>query len=123
MSNNYSVSSSNTSYFPHFIVRFIVAAIVLGITAFFTPGFTIAGIWPLLIGAAVIAIMDFLILKVSGINASAFGRGFSGFILSAIIIYLTQFFVAGYSVSFWGALIGAIIYGIVDAIIPGKATL
>lgn len=123
MSNNYTASSSDTSYFPHFIIRFIVASIVLGITAFFTPGFTIDGLWPLLIGATIIAIMDFLILKLIGVNASTFGRGFSGFILSAIIIYLTQFFVAGYSVSFWGALIGAIVYGVVDAIIPGKGTL
>lgn len=122
MSNNYSLSS-NTFSFVHFVVRFIIAAVVLGITAFFTPGFTIAGIVPLLIGAVVIALLDFLILKISGINASAFGRGFSGFILSAIIIYMTQFFVAGYNVSLWGALIGAIIYGVIDAIIPGKGTL
>ena len=122
MSNNYSLSS-NTFSFAHFVVRFIIAAVVLGITAFFTPGFTIAGIVPLLIGAIVIALLDFLILKISGVNVSAFGRGFSGFILSAIIIYLTQFFVAGYNVSLWGALIGAIIYGVVDAVIPGKGTL
>lgn len=122
MSNNYSLSS-NTFSFAHFIVRFVIATTVLGITAFFTPGFTIAGIVPLLIGAIVIALLDFLILKISGVNVSAFGRGFSGFILSAIIIYLTQFFVAGYNVSLWGALIGAIIYGVIDAVIPGKGTL
>ena len=123
MSDNYSVSSSNTSHFLHFIVRFIVASIVLGITALFTPGFSIAGIFPLFIGALVISALDFLILKVAGIDASSFGRGFSGFVLSAIIIYVTQFFVSGYSVSLWGSLIGAVIYGIVDALIPGKATL
>ncbi len=123
MQDNYSVSSSDASPFLHFFIRFIVASIVLGITAFFTPGFSISGIFPLVIGALVISALDFLVLKVAGINASAFGRGFSGFVLSAIIIYVTQFFVSGYSVSFWGALIGAVVYGIVDAIIPGKATL
>ncbi len=122
MSNNYSLSS-NTFSFVHFVVRFIIAAVVLGITAFFTPGFTIAGIVPLLIGAIVIALLDYFILKISGVNVSAFGRGFSGFILSAVIIYVTQFLVAGYNVSLWGALIGAIIYGVIDAIIPGKGTL
>ena len=123
MPDNYSVSSSDTSPLLHFLVRFIVASIVLGITALFTPGFSIAGIFPLLIGALVISALDFLVLKVIGVDASAFGKGFSGFVLSAIIIYVTQFFVAGYSVSLWGSLIGAVIYGIVDAIIPGKATL
>lgn len=123
MQNNYGTASSDTSYFFHFVIRFVVASVVLGITAFFTPGFTIAGIFPLFIGALVISALDFLVLKVAGVDASAFGRGFSGFVLSAIIIYVTQFFVSGYSVSFWGSLIGAVIYGIVDAIIPGKATL
>jgi len=38
-----------------------------------------------------------------------------------VIIYVTQFFVAGYNVTIWGAIIGALIYGLVDLIIPGRA--
>lgn len=103
------------------IVRLIVAAVVLGITAFLTPGFDIDGIWALVIGAAILAIMDYLITRITGLEASPFGKGVVGFILAAIIIYATQFFVAGYTVSLWGAIIGALVFGIVDAIIPGKA--
>lgn len=117
------MSKTDTFSLTHFVVRFIISAIVLGITAFFTPGFSIAGIIPLIIGSLCLALLDFIILKISGVNASAFGRGFTGFILSAVIIYVTQFFVAGYNVSLWGALIGAFVYGVVDAIIPGKGTL
>jgi putative membrane protein len=37
------------------VIRLIVAAVVLGITAFLTPGFSIDGIWALIIGAIVLA--------------------------------------------------------------------
>ncbi|HHV97018.1 MAG TPA: phage holin family protein [Clostridiaceae bacterium] len=105
----------------HFIIRFIVGAVILGITAALTPGFTIEGIWPLLLGALVLAILDYVVLRILGVNATPFGRGLTGFILAAVIIYVTQFFVEGYNVTIWGALIGALIYGLVDLIIPGRA--
>lgn len=105
----------------HFIIRLIVGAVVLAITAALTPGFTIAGIWPLLLGAVVLAALDYFATKVIGVNASPFGRGITGFLLAAVIIYVTQFFVAGYSVTLWAAILGALIYGVVDLIIPGKA--
>jgi len=47
-------------------------------------------------------------------------KGITGFVLAAVIIYITQFFVAGYSVTLLGAVIGALVYGIIDAIIPGR---
>lgn len=103
------------------IIRLIVAAVVLGITAFLTPGFDIDGIWALIIGAIVLAILDYLVAKLIGVEASPFGKGIVGFITAAVIIYATQYFVAGFNVTVWGAIIGALIFGIVDAIIPGNA--
>ena len=100
--------------------RLVVAAIVLGITAFFTPGFSINNIWSLAIAAIVLTIMDYLIVKFTGLHASPFGKGFVGFILAAVTLYLTQFFVAGYSISWIAAIIGALIYGVVDYFIPGN---
>lgn len=103
------------------VIRLIVAAVVLGITAFLTPGFSIDGIWALIIGAIVLAVLDYLIAKLIGVEASPFGKGIVGFITAAVIIYATQYFVAGFNVTIWGAIIGALIFGIVDAIIPGQA--
>ena len=99
--------------------RFIAAAIVLAITAFFTPGFTINNIWTLAIATIILTVMDFLLTKFTGLNASPFGKGFVGFALAAITLYVTQFFVAGYSISWMAAIIGALIYGVVDYFIPG----
>lgn len=116
-------TSNGSSTVWQIIGRLIGAAVVLAITAFFTPGFTINSIWALAVATVVLAIMDYLIVKFTGINASPFGKGFVGFVLAAITLYVTQYFVAGYSISWIAAIIGAVIYGIVDYLIPGNQEL
>ena len=103
--------------------RFIVAAIILGVTAFFTPGFTINNIWSLGISAIVLTVMDYLIIKFTGLHAMAFGKGSVRFVLAVIVLYATQFFVSGYSISWMASIIGALIYGVIDYIMPGESTL
>lgn len=100
------------------IIRFIVAAIVLMITAWLTPGFASMRFGTALVAALVIAAMDWVIQRVFKVDASPFGRGFIGFVVSAVIIYLTQFLVPNMRVSIWGAIIASLIIGIIDAIIP-----
>lgn len=121
MANQFNATRTSTFSITHLIIRIVVGAIVLGITAAITPGFRIGGIWPLLIGAIVLALLDYLVLKLFNLHASPFGRGISGFIIAAVIIYITQYFVTGFSVTLWGAILGALVYGIVDSVIPGKA--
>lgn len=116
--NSQSNSKSNTVW--QMVARFVTAAIVLAITAFFTPGFSINNIWALAIAAIVLTVMDYLIVKFTGLHASPFGKGFVGFILAVVVLYVTQYFVAGYTISWLAAIIGALVYGIVDYIIPGK---
>lgn len=113
-------SSSSMGTVGQIIGRFIVAAIILGITAFFTPGFAINNIWTLAVSAIVLTVLDYLIVKFTGLHAMAFGKGFVGFILAVIVLYATQFFVAGYTISWMAAIIGALIYGIIDYILPGE---
>lgn len=113
-------SQNQTSTFGQIVGRLVTAVIVLAVTAFFTPGFTINNIWTLAIAAIVLTVIDYLIVKFTGLQASPFGKGFVGFVLAAITLYVTQFFVAGYSISWMAAIIGAVIYGIVDYIIPGE---
>ncbi len=122
MDNNNSNTQSNSSMgtVGQIVGRFIVAAIILGITAFFTPGFSINNIWSLAVSAIVLTVMDYLIIKFTGLHAMAFGKGFVGFVLAVVVLYATQFFVAGYSISWMAAIIGALIYGVIDYIIPGE---
>ncbi len=103
------------------LIRILVTAIVVGIAAFLTPGFSINSLWSLILAAVVIALLDYLIQKFTGVNATPFGRGITGFIVAAIILYATKFIVPGFNISVWGAIIGALIIGIIDVIIPGRA--
>lgn len=118
--SNETKSSSTTMTIGGIIARFVTSAIVLAITAFFTPGFQIESLWTLAVAAVVLTAMDYLINMVIGIDAGPFGRGFTGFVLAVVILYATQFFVSGYSISWISAIIGAIIYGIVASFVPGK---
>ena len=122
MSENqtHSQTKSGTSMVWQVIGRLVTAAIVLAITAFFTPGFQINSIWTLIVSAIVLTAIDYLIVKFTGLHASSFGKGFVGFVLSAIVLYVTQYFVAGYTISWMAAIIGALIYGVVDYFLPGE---
>ena len=118
---NQAKSGSSTVW--QIIGRLIASAVVLAITAFFTPGFTINSFWTLAIAAVVLTVIDYLVIKFTGLHASPFGKGFVGFALAAIVLYVTQFFVAGYSISWIAAIIGALIYGVVDYFIPGNQSM
>lgn len=104
-----------------YIVRFILIAIILAITSFLTPGFTIIGLWSYLLAALAIIVIDYLVEKIVGVDASPFGKGLKGFVIAAVILYLTQFIVPNMRVSMIGALLAALVIGILDAIIPGRA--
>lgn len=119
--NTRTQNKSNTVW--QIVGRLIVSAIVLAITAFFTPGFHINNIWALGLAAIVLSVVDYLIVKFTGLHASPFGKGFVGFILAAITLYVTQFFVAGYTISWIAAIVGALVYGIVDYIMPGDQAM
>lgn len=123
MSNTQSNSTSGTSTVWQIVGRLVGAAIVLAITAFFTPGFTINNFWALAIAAVVLTVIDYLIIKFAGLHATPFGKGFVGFALAAVVLYATQFFVAGYTISWMAAIIGALIYGVIDYFIPGNQNM
>lgn len=103
-----------------YLIRLVVTAIVISITSFLTPGFTVKGFWAIILASIVISILDYLIEKAMKVDVSPFGKGIKGFLISALVLYLTQFLVPNMRVSIIGALIAAIIIGIIDIIIPVK---
>jgi len=104
-----------------FVIRFAVAAIVLMVTAYFVPGFKMrGGFTTALIGALVIAAADFLIEKLFKFDSSPLGRGISGFLVSAAVIYFAQYLVPGMEVSLLGAVVGALVIGLIDTILPTR---
>ena len=111
---------SNGNTFFGWIVRLILFAIVLGVASFFTPGFSIKGLWSFLLAAFIITVVDYLVESFMGVDASPFGKGIKGFVIAAVIIYLAQFLVPHMRVSIIGAILAAVVIGIIDAILPGR---
>ena len=105
------------------IIRIIVSAIAVGIATFFTPGMSNeGGFTTLILAAIVIGILDWAVAKVAKVDLP-FGRGIIGFAVAAIILYVTGLIVDGFNVGVLGAIIGALILGVVDALMPGHETM
>ncbi|UFJ39177.1 phage holin family protein [Brevibacillus humidisoli] len=105
------------------VVRFIVAAIVLLFVGFLVPGFSVNSFWTALFAAVVIAAIGWGIEAMFGDRISPYNRGIIGFLVSAVVIYFTQFVVAGFRVTILGALLAALVIGIIDLFIPIKTHL
>ena len=103
-----------------YILRFVLTVVVLAITSFLTPGFNISGLWSYVAAAVVISLIDYLVERFMNIDASPFGKGVKGFVIAAVILYLTQFLVPYMRVTIVGAILAAIVIGILDAVIPGR---
>lgn len=121
MAHDNNEKRGNDNSLLRWIGRFILVAVILMITSFVTPGFSINGIWSFLIAAVVISGLDYLAELLMGVDASPFGKGIKGFIIAAIIIYLAQFLVPDMGVTIIGAILAAIVIGILDAIFPARA--
>lgn len=97
--------------------KVIVTAIVIGLAAFITPGWQVGGITTALLAGAFIGLVNYIIEMFA--DGSRPTQGFIGFVVTFIILKLTANFVDGFNISTLGAIIGAIIVGLVDALIPG----
>jgi uncharacterized membrane protein YvlD (DUF360 family) len=100
------------------VVRFVVAALVLMFVGWVVPQFTVGGFWSALFLALVIAVIAWIIEGIFGKKINPFGRGIVGFIVSAAVIWLAQFIVSGVTVSIIGAILAALVIGIIDLFIP-----
>ncbi|WP_139491614.1 phage holin family protein [Brevibacillus dissolubilis] len=105
------------------IIRFVVAALVLMLVGFLVPGFEIASFWTALLAALVIAVIGWAVEAVFGDRISPYNRGIVGFLVSAVVIYLTQFIVGGIRVTILGALLASLVIGIIDLFIPIKGKM
>ncbi|AJY73646.1 phage holin family protein [Paenibacillus beijingensis] len=100
------------------VVRFIVAALVLMIVGFIVPQFSVGGFWSALFLALAIAVLGWIAEGIFGRRITPFGRGIVGFIASVVVIWLAQFIVAGVSTTLLGAILAALVIGIIDLFIP-----
>ncbi|QHW33343.1 phage holin family protein [Paenibacillus rhizovicinus] len=105
-------------HFLGHVVRFIVAAIVLMIVGYIVPDFSVGGFWSAFFLALVIAALGWIVEGIFGKRVTPFGRGIVGFLMSALVIWVAQFIVGGVSVTWLGAILAALVIGIIDLFIP-----
>ena len=110
----------NTNKVPQFVGRLVTAIIVLGITAFFTPGFATSSIWIIALAVLLLTVLDFVISTFTSLFTHPVVKGIIGFVLCAITLYVVQYVVTGYGISWIAALLGALVYAIVDYMLPAE---
>jgi len=103
------------------IVRFIVSALVLMIVGYLVPDFAVGGFWSALLLALVIAVLGWIAEAAFGRRVTPFGRGIVGFLSSAAVIWLAQFVIAGVRATVLGALLAALVIGIIDLFVPAAS--
>lgn len=101
-----------------FAIRFVVSALVLMFVSAVLPGFQALSFVRALLAAVVIAAVGWLIEAGLGRGISPYSRGLIGFIVSAVVIWGSQFVVPGMSVSVLGALLAAFVIGVIDLFVP-----
>ncbi|SEN78222.1 phage holin family protein [Paenibacillus sp. OV219] len=105
-------------HFLGHVVRFVVSAIVLMIVGYIVPQFSVGGFWSALFLALVIAALGWIIEGIFGKRVTPFGRGIVGFLCSVLVIWLAQFIVGGVHATWLGAILAALVIGIIDLFIP-----
>lgn len=102
------------------VIRFISSISIFTITVFFTPNFNIDSFPILLLSSVVVTILDYFMSIITGIHDIPMGRGMVGFTSAVIIIYIAQFFISGYYISMLSSIVAALIYGVIDYMLPNK---
>jgi uncharacterized membrane protein YvlD (DUF360 family) len=100
------------------VIRFIVSALVLMVVGWLVPNFEVGGFWSALLLALVIAIIGWIAEGIFGKRITPFGRGIVGFLASAAVIWVAQFIVGGVSATIIGAILAALVIGIIDLFVP-----
>ena len=100
------------------LIKVLVSGLAILLTSALSIGIQTDGCTTAISAALVIGILDWAINKFTGIDASPFGRGAVGFIVAALILFITGRIVDGFNVTIIGALVGAIVLGIVDSFLP-----
>ena len=101
-------------------IKFLTAISVFTLTVMFTPNFDISSFPLLLISSLFVTAFDYLMSVISGIHDIPIGRSIISFTAASVIIYLSQFFITGYSISLYSTFIAATIYSFISYFIPNK---
>ncbi len=103
------------------ILRWLINALALYLTALLLPGITLRGLGATLIAAAVLGIVNAVIrplLVLLTLPINLLSLGLFTFVINALMLLLTSAVVPGFIVrGFWIALLGAIVLSVISFVI------
>lgn len=103
-----------------FITRLLITAFALVLVTYFVPGIAVTGLYPALIAAFFLAIVNAIIrpiLVLLTLPITVLTLGIFIFVINASIFLFVASFVDGFTVtSFWSALVGSVLVSIVSGI-------
>ncbi|CDZ74255.1 putative membrane protein [Peptoniphilus sp. ING2-D1G] len=104
------------------LLKVLVSGAAIWLAAFLAPGMSVENFGAAIVAAIVIGLLDWVLNKFLGVDPSPLGKGVTGFLVAAVVLFVAGKLVNGLNVSILGALIGALVLGIVDMILPGGRT-
>jgi putative membrane protein len=109
-----------------FIIRLIVSAISILIAAYIIPGVKVDGFWAALTVAIVLGLLNAVvkpILTLLTLPITIFSLGLFLLVINVMMVYLADYFVAGFSVeSFFGALLFSFAVSVIGSILGAVLT-
>lgn len=103
------------------LIKWIVSAVAIAITAYLLPGVTVSGVVPVVILAVVLGIVNAFIkpiLTAITLPLSVITLGIFSLILNTLLIMLADAVVPGFEIAgFWWALLFGIVLGLVTAVL------
>ncbi|MDO5040721.1 MAG: phage holin family protein [Peptoniphilus sp.] len=104
------------------LLKILASGVAIWLAAFLAPGMSVQNFSAAIVAAVAMGVLDWIINKFLGVDPSPTGKGITGFLVAAVLLFVAGKMVDGFNVSVLGALIGAFVLGIVDVFIPGGRT-
>ena len=97
--------------------RLIISILILIITAFFTPNFSINNFGSLILFSLFLSLIDTAVLSYSGFEKNKIVSFIFGSFLAIVFFYILQIFVSGFKISWISIILGSLLFGFIDYLI------
>ena len=100
------------------IIKLAINVFALYVVAHLVPGFVLTGLWPAIVAAIVIGVVNTFIrpiLQIIALPISIITFGISAFLLNVALLYLVSFIVPGFRIAnFLTAIIASLVLSLVS---------
>ncbi len=100
------------------IIKLAINVFALFVVAYLVPGFVLTGLWPAIVAAIVIGVVNTFIrpiLQIIALPISLITFGISAFLINVALLYMVSFIVPGFRIAnFLTAIIASIVLALVS---------